>query len=667
MHHRERSNQQRVTRNLVSNQRSQKQSLHSHDSTRPHRARTRARMDSIRASHSHAIAAAAPAGVQPANTSVGDAFVSSSKWAHYSRSPKNPALNQLQKRAKSASTTPQKPIWNYFATVGVRDLSENGCRSNVKWLGASANQRAESREEIDNVIRTLQKCLWVCLLAARETLQEICTRMRVRVTNNTGSNEERDSQVTDCSLPPPVVSLEALGRLRSALAPLPPVRLPLAAALHHTLVKPIVAGAPQPPFAASTRDGYAVATADGPGTWPVVARLAAGAAGPPPPLDRGTVAYITTGAAVPAGADAVVMVEDVDFVFGADDDAAAAAAAAGGAGRGGRRAGGTPLAPGTHIRPVGSDVAAGEVLVPVGARLTPAAIGVAAAAGVTAVTVTRMPVVGVLSTGNELTDAGGGGGGGGGGVGADDSPPPPAAAVLDANRPTLLASLAAVTPACSSAAAPAATAAGSGGVIDYGIVRDEADAVAAAVATARDAVDVLITSGGVSMGDADHVKPALAAAGTILWGRVAIKPGKPLTAATLGRRGGPRPSSPADDGRPTQVAVGLPGNPASAFVGFHLVVRSAIDVLSGGDGAGLPRVDVTVGSGAGRGVARDRGRLELVRATVAWRDGGYVVVDGGGGQQSSRLTSAVAANALLLVEPGEGVVGVGERLPAYLL
>lgn len=76
---------------------------------------------------------------------------------------------------------------------------------------------------------------------------------------------------------------------------------------------------------------------------------------------------------------------------------------------------------------------------------------------------------------------------------------------------------------------------------------------------------------------------------------------------------------------------------------------------------------MTVGTGVGRGVARDRGRLELVRAVVAWSAGGYVVVDGGGGQQSSRLTSAVAANALLLVEPGEGLVAVGERLPAYLL
>lgn len=458
----------------------------------------------------------------------------------------------------------------------------------------------------------------------------------------------------------PIIPMdEAFDRLRSSLAPLPPVTLPLAAALHHTLVSPIVAPAPQPPFPASTRDGYAVASADGPGTWRVSSRVAAGAAESPPPLPRGTVAYITTGAEVPPGADAVVMVEDVEFVTGA--------------GSGGGDGDSSPdavsavvvkaaVAAGTHIRPVGSDVAAGEVLVPAGARLTPGAIGVAAAAGVTTVTVTRMPVVGVLSTGNEVVDLA-------------DTPHAPSA-VIDANRPTLLAALATAAPACSTVAAADAVAAGSGGVVDLGIIPDEAGAVASAVAAAIERVDVLLTSGGVSMGDADHVKPALAAAGRVVWGRVAIKPGKPLTFATFGRRdnngdgdGAPPSRGDADDDapRPTQCAVGLPGNPASAFVGFHLVARTAIDLLSGGCGAGLPRVDVTVGTGVGHGVARDRGRLELVRAVVAWSDGGYVVVDGGGGQQSSRLTSAVAANALLLVEPGEGVVGVGERLPAYLL
>lgn len=471
----------------------------------------------------------------------------------------------------------------------------------------------------------------------------------------------------------PIIPMnEALDRLRSSLGPLPPVTLPLAAALHHTLVSPVVAPAPQPPFPASTRDGYAVASADGPGTWRVAARVAAGAAVPPRPLSRGTVAYITTGAAVPPGADAVVMVEDVEFVTGAaaaavdaaDADADADADAEANADADPDAVAAVVIkaavAAGTHIRPVGSDVAAGEVLVPAGARLTPGAIGVAAAAGVATVTVTRMPVVGVLSTGNELVDLA-------------DTPHDPSA-VIDANRPTLLAALATAAPACSALAAADAVAAGSGGVVDLGIVADEAAAVASAVAAAVGRVDVLLTSGGVSMGDADHVKPALAAAGRVVWGRVGIKPGKPLTFATFGRRddkdnGGADARHPDDGQRPTQCAVGLPGNPASAFVGFHLVARAAIDLLSGGTGGGLPRVDVTVGTGVGHGVARDRGRLELVRAVVAWSAtaGGYVVVDGGGGQQSSRLTSAVAANALLLVEPGEGVVGVGERLPAYLL
>lgn len=475
------------------------------------------------------------------------------------------------------------------------------------------------------------------------------------------------------SLPPqystyPIIPMdEALDRLRSSLGSLPPVSLPLAAALYHTLVSPVVAPAPQPPFPASTRDGYAVASADGPGTWRVAARVATGATVPPRPLSRGTVAYITTGAAVPPGADAVVMVEDVEFVTGAvaaavdaaDDDVDADADADADSNSVAAVVIKAAVAAGTHIRPVGSDVAAGEVLVPSGARLTPGAIGVAAAAGVDTVTVTRMPVIGVLSTGNELVDLA-------------DTPHDPSA-VIDANRPTLLAALATAAPACSALAAADAVAAGSGGVVDLGIVADEEAAVASAVASAVGRVDVLLTSGGVSMGDADHVKPALAAAGRVVWGRVGIKPGKPLTFATFGRRddnGDGTPRRDPDDGqRPTQCAVGLPGNPASAFVGFHLVARAAIDLLSGGTGGGLPRVDVTVGTGVGRGVVRDGGRLELVRAVVVWSAaaGGYVVVDGGGGQQSSRLTSAVAANALLLVEPGEGVVSVGERVPAYLL
>lgn len=333
--------------------------------------------------------------------------------------------------------------------------------------------------------------------------------------------------------------------LDAVAAPLPSVAVPLQQALGRVMAEDLVATSPLPPFAASIKDGYAVrsreladavskSSSSGGGgagdedkalVFPVAFEALAGAS--PPPLPPNSVAYISTGAPLPEGADAVVQIEDTELVVVEEGEGK-------GEGEGGaRRSPCSPSVlfrslrdgrtqapkPGEDVRAPGSDLSPGDVVLARGERVGPAEVGLAATVGVGALKVGARPLVAVLSTGDELAAAGE--------APADDclvppSEPLPPGAIRDANLPLLLA------------------AAGAEGcdVIDLGIAADcEAQTEAAVERALSAGAHVLVVSGGVSMGDRDFVKPALEKRGTVHFGRVNMKPGKPLTFATLPRRG----------------------------------------------------------------------------------------------------------------------------------
>ncbi|CAI5529864.1 unnamed protein product [Closterium sp. Naga37s-1] len=279
------------------------------------------------------------------------------------------------------------------------------------------------------------------------------------------------------------------------------------------------------------QDGYAVVAADGPGEYPIIAEARAGDDAANVVVTPGTVAYITTGGPVPQGADAVIQVEDT---LPADSSS------------GQRRVtivkGATV---GQDIRPVGSDLAAGTVVLQAGERLGPAEIGLLATVGAAHVHVHRQPLVAVLSTGDELIDPA-----------QHASATLPRGMIRDANRPMLLAAVRQHIGAAASAAPGASCPA----PMDLGITLDTEEAVAAAFQRALAArADVVVASGGVSMGDRDFVKPLLERLGTVHFGRVHMKPGKPLTFATI-----ETPSDKTDGAaQPHRTIIfGLPGNPA---------------------------------------------------------------------------------------------------------
>lgn len=296
--------------------------------------------------------------------------------------------------------------------------------------------------------------------------------------------------------------------------PLAPATLPAAACLGRVLAADVVASAPLPPFPASIKDGYAVRAADGPGDFPVAFDALAGAL--PPALPPGAVAYISTGAPLPAGADAVVQIEDTEQLPPGDD------------GRPRVRIVKPAPRPGADVRATGSDIAAGEVVLPAGCTVGPAEVGIAATVGVTQLAVHGRPLVAVLSTGDEVVEAGGELGPGqvsgarvrrgrcwealGGSRNGSNQKTHARASlrslthqIRDANRPLLLAL---------AAAAGADT-------LDLGIVADARAAVEAAVDRALAAgADALLTSGGVSMGDRDYVKPVLEGRGVVHFGKV---------------------------------------------------------------------------------------------------------------------------------------------------
>ena len=449
----------------------------------------------------------------------------------------------------------------------------------------------------------------------------------------------------------------------------------------------------------SVQDGYAVRSSDPPGTYPVAFAVAAGADPAARALPAGSVAYITTGAPLPAGADAVVQVEDTEAVEGGGGGGGAATVVRilKVRGRGGergwrgvlsgereRRASAFFLlfhsqppfpalsqaapAPGADVRAVGSDIAAGSVILRAGDLVGPAEVGLAATAGVGVLSLVARPAVAVLSTGDELTDAGGWAApGGAAAAAAPPMPVPPLAPgkVYDANRPLLLAS----------ASAAGAT------VADLGIAPDAGPAVEAALdAALASPAHILITTGGVSMGSADAVKPALAARGRVLFGKCRMKPGKPLTFAILDR--------PA--GRPGPLLVfGLPGNPASAAVTFALVVGPAIRALAGWAQPRPRRVHARL-----EGPVRlDPERPEYHRAVLTWRNAPVGALDAAGapppgdagpdptglaapgwfgaastgGQISSRLGSVRGATALLELPAVAGVLAAGSVVSALVV
>ena len=344
---------------------------------------------------------------------------------------------------------------------------------------------------------------------------------------------------------------DAQARILDAVVVLTPRPIPVAETSGLVLATDVVAGEPVPPFANTGMDGYAVRAADTPGRLRVVGELPAGRA-PTTAVGPGEAIRIMTGAPMPPGADAVVMVERTR----ADGDTVEVDVAR----------------LGEHVRAAGGDVRTGDTVFARGTVLTPAHIGVLASLDVREVLCFPRPRVVVVSTGDELVARG----------------PLEPGQIRDSNRPMLLALLAAV--GCEP--------------IDGGIARDDEAAITAAVERAADTGDALLTSGAVSVGDYDFVKLVLERVakqrgGMSMWAQVAIKPAKPLAFAMLG----------------AAPAFGLPGNPVSSRVSFELFARPALRKLAGHADV-LPEPVLAVAASAFRRAPDGKLHLDRVRVTV---------------------------------------------------
>ena len=317
---------------------------------------------------------------------------------------------------------------------------------------------------------------------------------------------------------------EALSRLLASVRPLPSTetqRLSTFDALGRVLAQDVRSALDVPPADNTSMDGYALRCADLPSAGavlPVSQRIPAGVVGSP--LKPGSAARVFTGAQVPAGADAVVMQEQCE----ATADGVKVNVVPG---------------PGQWIRRRGEDVRAGDIVLPIGTRLTPQALGLAATVGAAHLTVARRPRVALFSTGDELAMPG---------------EPLKPGAIYNSNRYTLQALIQALGCEC----------------VDLGIVPDRLDATRAALRRAALDADLIVTSGGVSVGEEDHLRPAVLAEGHIELWQIAIKPGKPFAFGEVLRAE-----------RSSTHFVGLPGNPVSSFVTFLLLVRPLLLRLQG--------------------------------------------------------------------------------------
>jgi len=363
------------------------------------------------------------------------------------------------------------------------------------------------------------------------------------------------------------------------------------------LAHDIAAPLPLPPFTNSAVDGYAVRGDDLPTTderaVPVSERVQAGGAAREP-IASGCAVRIFTGAPMPEGADTVFMQEDVRL-----DDAGQVVLPPG-------------LKRGANVRPAGEDVAEGHVALQAGQRLRPQDVALAAAFGLTELDVVRRIRVAVFSTGNELVSPG---------------MPRAAAQTFDSNRFMLLAMLARLGCAVS----------------DLGVLRDEPAPLAQALKRVAGAHDLILTTGGVSTGEEDHVKAGVQSAGSLVLWRMAIKPGRPVAMGII-------------DGT---AFIGLPGNPVASFVTFVHVVRPAILALSGATQARpvpMPvRAAFTYKKKGGR---REYVRISLRRATDGTLEAVKFPREGAGLLSSLVETDGLVelGEAVTQVEPGQ-IVG----------
>lgn len=375
---------------------------------------------------------------------------------------------------------------------------------------------------------------------------------------------------------------------------LDPERVPIERAAGRVLAEPAAALVDLPPFPSSAMDGYAVRsadTADPPKRLPIVARIAAGSPADRP-LAPGEAMAISTGGAVPEGADAVVPLELVE-----ESDEAINVAA--------------PVAQGANVRERAGDVSAGDIVLEPGARLGPAQVAALAAAGVSEVQCSKRPRVGILVTGSELRQPG---------------EPLDAGEIYESNGLLLATALQLA------GAVPA----------QLGVVADEPGELERAMERALLGFDMLITSGGASVGPHDLVRATQAKLRVeeLFWG-VSVKPGKPVAFGV----------------RRDHLVFNLPGNPVSVLVTFELFVRPAVNALLGVPDP-LPEYRSAILGGA---VKRNPHRDEYVRATSR-REGDTMVVDPLPGRESHMIAGAARADALVAVEAGDGELSAGEEI-----
>jgi molybdopterin molybdotransferase len=395
----------------------------------------------------------------------------------------------------------------------------------------------------------------------------------------------------------PMMSVdEAVGLIASRVSPVGETEtVALADADGRILARDIAAPLPLPPFTNSAVDGYALPGSDLPRdkerAFPIDGRVAAGASAQA--ARPGHAVRIFTGAPMPEGTDTVFMQEDVRV-----DDSGHVVVPAG-------------LKAGANVRPSGEDIPQGHVALKAGQRLRPQDIALAAAFGLTALEVIRRIRVAVFSTGDELASPG---------------TPRAAAQLFDSNRFMLIAMLKRL--GCE--------------VSDLGILRDEREPLAQALKRVAGAHDLILTTGGVSTGEEDHVKAGVESVGSLVLWRMAIKPGRPVAMGIIG-------------GTPF---IGLPGNPVASFVTFVHVVRPTVLALSGA--RPLPLVPMPVR--AAFTYKKKSGRREYVRVTLRHADDGALEAVKFPREGAGLLSSLVDTDGL--VELGESVTKVepGERV-----